>query len=86
LARWNSPPGFVWTGDLTQWASDDPVSSWTIVGLSRPKNNASEAEQRQFIEALRNFGNRFPGTDQESGPSSGIAFSPLMGTLLMPCS
>jgi len=63
--RRNSPPGFVWTGDLTQWTTDDSVSSWTILGLSRPKSNASEAEQRNFIEALRNFGNKYPGTAQD---------------------
>lgn len=61
-----SPPGFVRTADLGQWASDDAAVAWSLLGFDKPADNAPESDRRQFLEKLREFGSRFPGTPQAS--------------------
>lgn len=55
----NSPPGYVQTKQLGDWASNDPSLAWIFVQMMQPSQDASEAEQRGYAEKLKEFSERF---------------------------
>ncbi len=64
LPRKNSRPGYIQTSALADLASDNPVSAWAILALSRPKANGDDSAVRKFLDQLKAFEQRFAKTAQ----------------------
>src|SRR5260221_1440066 len=54
----NSRPGYVRTGDLSRWDSDDPAYEWAFLRLFGPRQGDSEDQHRRVVDEMRKFARR----------------------------